>query len=271
MNQKVYRYGVFPFGLGRFGIGPIIEEDDNNMIVQYGTEQSIYTSLTQYGDVSLMYNPTIVAGDVQISKDGGAFTTITTNPYENPAGSSQIKIELTIAETTAKQCIIRFKDQTVPPRWNDKIVSIETYGNSSAYIIDNFDGVTSASNFITTDVSSLATSAQVALIPIDNNGITVSANNAELPYLVSAVNYITSQIDNTSYGLSAIRAKQEMLVSDVLGSNIDGLTMDEALTRILAWATGKTIYVNSEFTYYKQDDATVAFVLSATDTQRVRV
>ena len=355
MDQKIYKYGVFPFGLGLFGIGPILEEEDETMLVKYNTGgQKIYTSLTQYGDVVLTSAATIVAGDAQISIDDAAFQNLASLPT---VSNSKITVTLTAGETLGKLIQIRFKDQTVPPEWNDKIVSLETYGNANAYIVDQLNGVTSASNLsqVTVDISSLATSAQaqtintnvlgtsaavkliptnnngitvsasnfvptdisslatsavqqdifagvnglivdvmydpdhslsaldvkilgtsaaVKLIPTDNNGITVSASNfvaTDLTHVTSAVDYLVTEIDNTSYGLSAIKAKVDVTVADVLGSNIDGMTMEEALTKILAWAIGKTEYASDVFTYFKQDNATQAFALSASDTNRTRL
>jgi hypothetical protein len=569
MDQKIYKFGVFPFGLGLYGTGPTLEEEEESMLVKYNTSgQKIYTSLTQYGDVVLTSAATIATGDVQVSIDGGAFQNIITTPTAN---NSCITISLSDTETTCQQAQIRFKDQTIPPEWNDKVIGVETYGNASAYLVDTFDnnvvidstnlatsaqldivnsnilgtsaavkliptdnngitvsasnlaevatsaidisslatsaqaqmiindvlgtsaavkliptdnngitvsasnfipvdismlatsaqsvsiqssinliptdnngitvsasnmvtpnqivtymdsnstkldvavstrstfdpltqgvsavnevavdltpiinrldsseyglsaindnvlgtsamasliptdnnGITvSASNFVATDISSLATSAQatsimadvlgtsaaVKLIPIDNNGITVSASNfvatdisslatsavqdeifagvngliidvmydpnhalsaldvkilgtsaavkliptdnngitvsasnfieTDLTGVTSGVDYLKTQIDNTSYGLSAIKAKVDETVNDVLGSDIDGMPMQDALVKILAWAIGKTEYSNDVFTYFKQDNTTQSFALSASDTNRTRL
>ena len=43
-------------------------------------------------------NPTIAAGDFQLSQDGQAFTNLVNTPVVSPAGSTQVKFELTEAE-----------------------------------------------------------------------------------------------------------------------------------------------------------------------------
>jgi hypothetical protein len=299
MEQKVYTFGVFPFGLGNFGIGPIIEEEEMNTLVKYASAGVLYTSLTKYGDVVLKDTPTVVAGDVQISRDGAAFVDMINLPA---IMSTQVRITFDPSETVCSQAVVRFRDQTSPPEWNDKIVEVQTYGNTSAYIVDPFNGVTSASNFAPTDISSLATSAvqqeikagvdgllidvifdpdhslsaldtKIMAIPTNNNGIVVSASNLseiDLTPVTSGVAQILAELANPVYGLSALRAKEDVLASEVLGSNIDGLTMEDALMRILSWATGRIEYNNNVFTYYKQDNATTVFALSADDASRTR-
>lgn len=46
-------------------------------------------------------NPTIAAGDFQISKDGGAFANLDNLPVVNPAGGRQVFVSLTGAERDA--------------------------------------------------------------------------------------------------------------------------------------------------------------------------
>ena len=374
MEQKLYRYGCFPFGLGLFGVGPTFEEEEECMMIKYNTTQDFYTSVTKYGDVRLLDSSVdpFDIGDAQISIDGGSFANLINNIRMQPLGSGQIFVPLSSPETVGKLLTIRIKDQTDPPLWNDKTINIETYGNSNAYIVDNLNNIVSASNFVATDISSLATSAQselifggveslitditfdpnhalsaldykiqqtnlaVSLIPINNNGIVVSASNfvatdisslatsaqsqivisgvntliddvifnpnhalSALDYkaqqtaiavgliptdnngivvsasnvgsITSGVDYIIGELGNTSYGLSATKAVVDMTVADVLGYNIDGMPMNIALEKIIAWATGKTEYANSVFTYFKQDNVTQSFALSATDTDRTRV
>lgn len=383
MEQKLYTYGNFPFGLGAFGTGPVIEEEEEGMLVKYNTGgQKIYTSLTSYGDVILTSAATITTGDVQVSLDDGAFQNIASLPVVN---NTRITVSLSAPETSCKQLQIRFQDQTNPPEWNPKVINVETYGNTNAYVIDSFNNVVSASNFVATDISSLATSAQantinqnilgtsaavkliptnnngivvsasnfvatdisglatsvqattinqnvlgtsaaVKLIPTNNNGITVSASNfvaTDISSLatitqvdtvnqnvlgtsaavkliptdnngitVSASNFVATDLTsvmNALYAISAVTSQftfsgsnvnanvansgvlNNISISDILGSDIDGMTLEDALTKMLAWTLGNTAYSSDVFTYFKQDNSTPAFAISATDTTRTRL
>lgn len=71
-------------------------------------------------------NPTIAAGDFQISKDGGAFANLGTLPSADPSGSEAVKITLTSTEMNADNVAVRARDQTSPPEWADVFVNIVT-------------------------------------------------------------------------------------------------------------------------------------------------
>lgn len=71
-------------------------------------------------------NPTIAAGDFQVSKDGGAFANLTTLPSVAPASSEMVQIDLSGTEMTADVVVIRCKDQTSPPEWAPLILTINT-------------------------------------------------------------------------------------------------------------------------------------------------
>lgn len=74
----------------------------------------------------LKTNPTIAAGDWQVSKDFGAFANLTTLPTVSPAGSQQIKITLSATEMNADVVTIRGVDQTADKEWADFILAIPT-------------------------------------------------------------------------------------------------------------------------------------------------
>jgi len=70
-------------------------------------------------------DPTIAAGDFQISKDNGALANLTTLPTVSPAGSTQVQITLTVAEMTADNVFIQGIDQA-GDEWADFVLSIPT-------------------------------------------------------------------------------------------------------------------------------------------------
>lgn len=73
-------------------------------------------------------NPTLAAGDVKISKDGGAFANLTNLPTVNPAGGKRVEVSLTAAEMTADNVSILFSD-VAGAEWCDTIVGLQTVAN----------------------------------------------------------------------------------------------------------------------------------------------
>jgi hypothetical protein len=77
--------------------------------------------------------PTIVAGDVRVKVDNGSYANITTLPVST-AGLPNVDVTLSVAEMQAtKNTKVWFKDQTIPPEWDQFIVTIEP----SVQIVDD--------------------------------------------------------------------------------------------------------------------------------------
>jgi hypothetical protein len=74
----------------------------------------------------LRVNPSIVAGDFKISKDGGALTDLATLPVIEPAGSIWVKVTLSPAEMTADTVALQAIDQTAVKEWSDWALCILT-------------------------------------------------------------------------------------------------------------------------------------------------
>lgn len=75
---------------------------------------------------SFKANPTIAAGDFQISKDGGAFANLGTLPAVTPASGRAVKITLSSTEMNADNVFVQCVDQTSPKEWADFAFSIPT-------------------------------------------------------------------------------------------------------------------------------------------------
>lgn len=84
------------------------------------------------GGYSFVSNPPLVAGDVQRSIGGGAFSNLATLPTVVPAADTSVRISLSAAELLSKRTIVRFIDQTAPRAWDDRIIMVETYGHASS-------------------------------------------------------------------------------------------------------------------------------------------
>ena len=75
--------------------------------------------------------PTLAAGDVTLSVDGGALANIGTLPAETTAGSGLLSFTLTSAELAGARIVVKLVDQTAAKEWEDQCFVVETYGHPS--------------------------------------------------------------------------------------------------------------------------------------------
>lgn len=90
--------------------------------------------------------PTIAAGDVKISKDGGALANATNLPTEAPAASGLVEIDLTAGEMNADVVVVRGID-VAGDEWVDWTVTIVT----EAVTISELVRSTTPANALTVD------------------------------------------------------------------------------------------------------------------------
>lgn len=69
-------------------------------------------------------NPTIAAGDFQVSTDNGAFVNLTTLPVVQPAGSILVKVNLSAAEMNGDKITVRAKD-VAGNEWEEALVFLD--------------------------------------------------------------------------------------------------------------------------------------------------
>ncbi len=120
---------------------------------------AFYTALTsQTNPAEFQINPTIAAGDFQVSKDGGALVNLATLPTVSPAGSFLVRVELSAAEMSgAKVNIVGidaagdewdqfFADLDVPVGSVDSLYNIEVGDRieTSSRLIVNLEGTATA-------------------------------------------------------------------------------------------------------------------------------
>lgn len=87
---------------------------------------AFYISLISQVDTDIFQtNPTFEAGDVKISKDGGALINITTLPVVTPAGSKIVLVSLSAAEMNGNKICLIFSDQA-DAEWQDAMIMIAT-------------------------------------------------------------------------------------------------------------------------------------------------
>jgi hypothetical protein len=96
---------------------------------KYGAAATIEVPLIGAAVQDFTLSATFSAGDVQVSKDGGAFTNIGTLPTH--VGKGVYQVSLSAAEMTAARVVVVLVDAATKV-WEDQSVIIDTYGNASA-------------------------------------------------------------------------------------------------------------------------------------------
>lgn len=90
------------------------------------TAYKFYVGLVDQSNTKLLKaNPTIAAGDFQVSKDGGAFANLTTLPSAKPASGRAIMIDLSATEMTADNVVVQCVD-AAGAEWCDLFVNLQT-------------------------------------------------------------------------------------------------------------------------------------------------
>lgn len=100
------------------------------ILAKYNQSKTVMFPLVTRGAVDFKTGATFAAGDVKISKDGGAFANTTNLPTE--LGSGWYQLVLTATETQAARISISVIDQDATKVFEDQAVYVETYGNASA-------------------------------------------------------------------------------------------------------------------------------------------
>lgn len=90
------------------------------------TEYIFWVGLVSQADTKLLQtNPTLAAGDVKVSKDGGALANLATLPAVTPASSKLVKVTLSSTEMTADNVTVIFSD-AAGAEWCDLLINIQT-------------------------------------------------------------------------------------------------------------------------------------------------
>jgi hypothetical protein len=89
------------------------------------TELIFYLGLVSQSTGQFQANPTLAAGDVKVSKDGGALANLSTLPAVTPAASKMVKVTLSSTEMTADNVTVVFSD-AAGDEWDEVIINIQT-------------------------------------------------------------------------------------------------------------------------------------------------
>jgi hypothetical protein len=133
--------------------------------------------------------PTLAAGDVQISKDGGALVNLASLPTST---GKVVVVALSATEMNADNVTIVFSDQA-GDEWQDVVVNIQTVvdrfsTHSAADVVTAMQVV--ASDF-QADVSSLATASSIAALNDLSSADVTAAIPSEIDANIIKVNNVT--------------------------------------------------------------------------------
>jgi hypothetical protein len=186
--------------------------------------------------------PTLAAGDVKVSLDGGALNNLTTLPVVTPAAGKLVKVTLSQAETNADNIAIVFADQTSPAEWCDTVVTIQTvaanFDSLSARVPAALVGGKMDSN-VGTFTAGAITAAAFTAGAIDANAIATDAiGAAELA--ASAVTEIQTGLA-TAAAIAAVQADTDDIQVRVAAVQAD---TDDIQARLPAALVGGKIDAN---------------------------
>lgn len=89
------------------------------------TAYKFFIGLVDQSNTKLLKaNPTIAAGDFQVSKDGGAFANLATLPSASPAAGRSVMIDLSASEMTADNVVVHCVD-AAGAEWCDLLINIQ--------------------------------------------------------------------------------------------------------------------------------------------------
>jgi len=95
-----------------------------------GQAYTFYVSLLSQADKDIFQvNPTLAAGDVKVSIDGGALNNLATLPVVTPAGSKLVKVDLSAEEMNGDHINVVFSDQA-GDEWCDWVEPITPLASS---------------------------------------------------------------------------------------------------------------------------------------------
>jgi hypothetical protein len=87
---------------------------------------TFYVSLVSQANTKVMQsNPTLAAGDVKVSTDGGALANLATLPVVTPASSKAVKVDLSASEMNGDNVVIIFSD-AAGAEWCDLAIDLQT-------------------------------------------------------------------------------------------------------------------------------------------------
>lgn len=194
---------------------------------QKNVEYIFYVGLVSQVNTKLLQNnPTLAAGDVLVSTDGGATSNLDTLPAVTPASSDIVKVTVSTTEMNGDNIIIVFSD-VAGSEWCDLIVNIQTSAQSLDTIDTNVDSVLTDTG-TTLDGKLDTIDSNVDAILVDT-GTTL---DGKITTVDTVVDGIQTDLSNGTDGLGALKALIDTLdtVADAVKAVTDALPNSGALS-----------------------------------------
>ena len=173
---------------------------------QKNVEYIFYTGLVSQADTKLLQNnPTLAAGDVLVSTDGGATSNLDTLPAVTPASSDMVKVTVSATEMNGDNTIIVFSD-AAGSEWCDKLICIQTAAQSLDTMDTNIDDIETDTG---TTIPATITTLQTTATAIDD--LTKASGGGDLASVKGTVEAIpTTAMRGTDNVVLAGPTKAEM-------------------------------------------------------------
>jgi len=211
-----------------------------------GVAFTFYTELVDAADTTLFKaNPTLAAGDAQISLAGGAFANLANLPTVAPAGGTQVKVELTAAEMAGVDRTVQFHD-VVGGEWLDQAIHI----TADVQVIDDLatqasvDVVAGVVDSILVNTGTDIPASIAALNDLDAAGVwaygtrTLTMTAAEIEAALSGDTITAHRGDSLSVSLTGLGSLAGYVSLDFTVKRSKNDSDDEAIIRIRKNASG---------------------------------
>jgi hypothetical protein len=202
---------------------------------KYGVARHVRIPIIKAGttDFAVGADWTPVAGDITISKDGGAAANVTNLPTAIVMGNGAIwDFSLTATEMQAAQMVIAVVD-AVAKEVQDSSFTVETFGNASAQYAFDLSVATQTVNaatlaagsilqatFATGAIDSNAVNADIAMTPaILRSSVGLAAANLDTQFITIPAAVWSYIVDGTRTSLQLMRGFAAVLMGRANGLN----------------------------------------------------
>lgn len=222
------------------------------------TEFITYVGLSSQADTKIFQaNPTLAAGDVKVSIDGGALNNLNTLPTVTPAAGKLVKVTLSAAEMTGDNLQVIFSD-AAGAEWCDLVINIQTTTRQ----IDNlsFPNTSGRGQDVT------ATGAVgIDWANVENPTTTLDLANTEILNSATQETQIAA-LNNLSQGevVSAVQTINALPVPDAVAAEGDLPSINEALLMITRFLMEKSLS-GTTMTVNKEDGTTANMTFTLND------
>ncbi|MEZ4542116.1 MAG: hypothetical protein R3C43_19235 [Chloroflexota bacterium] len=222
-----------------------------------------YVSLRSQSNVKLFQtNPTLAAGDVKVSKNGGTLANLATLPTVVSSGKL-VKVALSATEMTADNVTVIFSD-AAGDQWCDLTVNIQTVNASVPAQVVGIDA-----GVITSIQSGLATAAALTTVAgyVDTEVAAIKAKTDNLPAAPAAVGSVMALADGAITEAKISSGGLNAIADAILKRDMTAVTGEAARSMLnaLRFLRNRWFVAGGVLTVTKENDTTVAWTAVVSD------